>query len=183
MRAIELPSGSKVILSDTVGFISDLPHQLVAAFRATLEEVLAADLIVHVRDISHPDTTAQAQDVENILASLGVDPDTPRFEVWNKIDRLLKDEHVDASQRAARNENTFAMSALTGEGIPAFLDALASTLDDTRLERVIKLSFAQGRERGWLYDQGVITSERQTDTGYELHVLWTPRQEKRFRDL
>ncbi len=102
MRRVELPDGCEVILSDTVGFISDLPTELVAAFRATLEEVLSADLICHVRDISHPDTESQAADVETILTTLGVDAARPRIEVWNKIDLLEPEARAAALVRAAR---------------------------------------------------------------------------------
>ena len=103
MRRVQLPDGPEVILSDTVGFISNLPTELVAAFRATLEEVLGADLIVHVRDISHEETEAQAQDVEAILTSLGVDDERPRLEVWNKIDLLRCDEREATLARADRD--------------------------------------------------------------------------------
>ena len=106
MRGIVLPSGRKIIASDTVGFISDLPTQLVAAFRATLEEVLEADLVVHVRDISHPESGEQAQDVADILQSLGVGAGTPQLEVWNKLDL------VDPSQREALTALSSAELAL-----------------------------------------------------------------------
>ena len=117
MRAVRLPDGTDIILSDTVGFISDLPTQLVAAFRATLEEVLDADLICHVRDISHAETEEQATDVATILRELGVPETAPMIEVWNKIDRL-PDEQADAvSAMANRREAVFAVSALTGAGL------------------------------------------------------------------
>ena len=116
MRRVELADGLEVILSDTVGFISDLPTELVAAFRATLEEVTAADLIVHVRDIAHPETEAQARDVEAILESLGVTGETPLLEVWNKIDELPEQEVEAVRVRAAREPHAFPVSALAGEG-------------------------------------------------------------------
>jgi GTP-binding protein HflX len=116
MRAVTLPDGTDVILSDTVGFISDLPTQLVAAFRATLEEVLDADLICHVRDISHPQTTEQAEDVTRILEELGVAETIPQLEVWNKIDLLKGGERETRLTEAARREGVHAISAITGEG-------------------------------------------------------------------
>ncbi len=183
MRAVELPSGAKVILSDTVGFISDLPTQLVAAFRATLEEVLGADLIVHVRDISHPDSAGQAADVETILTTLGVDAAIGRLEVWNKIDALSGEDRAAIEARAARDEQVFAVSALSGDGIEALLAAVSGALEEARHERVLKLAFSQGRARAWLYDEGVVESETQGEDGYEVTVRWTARQEKRFRDL
>lgn len=183
MRGITLPSGKKVILSDTVGFISDLPTQLVAAFRATLEEVLEADLICHVRDISHPDSDEQAEDVERILDDLGVPEDTPQFEIWNKIDQLSPEAHDALHLRASREEHIFTLSALTGEGIDGFLDAITLALDEERTERAVTLGFAEGRKRAWLYDQGVVEAEEQGDEGYTLTVRWTARQEKTFREM
>ncbi len=183
MRAIDLPTGTRIILSDTVGFISELPTQLVAAFRATLEEVLSADLVVHVRDISHPDSDAQAADVETILADLGVGADTPRLELWNKIDLLDPEARDRTLQQAARRDRVLPISALTGAGIDDLLAAISTTLDGKRHSRELRLSFAEGRKRAWLYEQGVIDSEERTDDGYRLQVTWTARQEKRFRDL
>ncbi len=183
MRAIDLPGGPRIILSDTVGFISDLPTQLVAAFRATLEEVLSADLVVHVRDISHPDSDAQADDVETILADLGVAPDIPRLELWNKIDLLTPQERARTLQQAARRDRVLPVSALAGAGLDDLLAAIGTTLDGKRQERELRLSFAEGRKRAWLYEQGVIDSETRTEDGYRLQVRWTARQEKRFRDL
>jgi GTP-binding protein HflX len=184
MRRVKLPEGGpEVILSDTVGFISDLPTELVAAFRATLEEVLAADLICHVRDISHPETAAQARDVRAILTSLGVGADTPQIEVWNKID-LLDDAHRGAMQTAAsRDEGVVALSAVTGEGLAGLLDAIATRLAQVRHETVLQLPFSEGRKRAWLHQQGVVEHEAQTDDGFALTVLWTPAQESRFNAL
>jgi GTPase len=185
MRGIVLPAenggaGRKIIASDTVGFISDLPTQLVAAFRATLEEVLEADLILHVRDISHPETAEQAQDVADILTSLGVKDTTPVIEVWNKLD-LLTPEAREAL--LPTRETVFPLSALTGEGIPPLLSAISTAFDEEKTDRTLTLSFAEGRKRAWLHDEGVVTREKQTAEGWRIDIRWTARQEKRWRDL
>jgi GTP-binding protein HflX len=183
MRGVVLPGGRRIILSDTVGFISDLPTQLVAAFRATLEEVLEADLIVHVRDIAHPETEEQAGDVAEILESLGVDPDTPQIAVWNKTDLLTPEARAAVEAQAARQDDVRILSALTGEGMPALLDAILTALDEERTERVLTLPFAEGRRRAWLHERGVVTAEAEVEDGWAITVRWTARQEKRFRDL
>ena len=183
MRGVTLPSGKKIILSDTVGFISDLPTQLVAAFRATLEEVLEADLILHVRDIAHPETEEQAEDVGEILESLGVDEDVPMFEIWNKIDMLSEDTRRALLVQDARTPGIHAVSALTGDGIPALLEAITAALDEERTEETLMLSFSNGRGRAWLHDESVVTGETQTDEGYEIAVRWTARQKARFNAL
>ncbi|MFD1196148.1 GTPase HflX [Seohaeicola saemankumensis] len=184
MRSVKLSeNGPEIILSDTVGFISDLPTELVAAFRATLEEVLGAHLIVHVRDISHPDTEAQARDVRDILASLGVREDVPTIEVWNKIDRLDPAAREAVLASAARHEQVQAISAVTGEGVDALLAAMTAKLETARHLSTISLTFAEGRKRAWLHEQGVVETETQTDAGFDMTVLWTARQEKRFRDI
>ncbi|WP_300066447.1 GTPase HflX [uncultured Ruegeria sp.] len=180
MRRVELPDGPEIILSDTVGFISNLPTELVAAFRATLEEVLGADLIVHVRDISHDETEAQAADVETILTSLGVDEDRPRLEVWNKIDLLNADEREAALARADREAEIFAISAISGEGITALLAEVAEKLQGTRREETLTLSFAEGDKRAWLYRHDVVRSEEQTEDGFQIAVLWTDKQASQF---
>ena len=183
MRGVELPSGRRVILSDTVGFISDLPTQLVAAFRATLEDVLEADLILHVRDIRHPESEQQAADVADILTSLGVKAETPLFEVWNKLDLVDPGARAALSVQATRSETVFALSALTGEGLPRLLDAVSSAFEEEKSDRELRLGFEQGRRRAWLHEEGVVKAERQTRTGYRIAVRWTARQESRYRDL
>ena len=183
MRSVTLPSGRDVILSDTVGFISDLPTQLVAAFRATLEEVLGADLILHVRDISHPETEAQAGDVEEILTELGISETTPRIEVLNKLDELDAETRRQLETTAARQDDMFAISALNGEGVPELLDAVSAALTEPKTEQTLLLPFSDGRKRAWLFEQGVIEDEDQTEDGFSLRVLWTARQAKAFRRL
>jgi GTP-binding protein HflX len=188
MRGVVLPDskggpGRKVIASDTVGFISDLPTQLVAAFRATLEEVLEADLIVHVRDISHPETAEQAADVTEILASLKVDPSVPLIEVWNKLDLVEASSREALQQQAHNRAGVFPVSALTGEGIGRLLDAMSAVFDEAKSERRLSLSFAEGKRRAFLHDEGVVQSEEMTEEGWQIDVLWTARQEHRFRAL
>jgi GTP-binding protein HflX len=188
MRGITLPTpeggaGRKIIVSDTVGFISDLPTQLVAAFRATLEEVLEADLICHVRDISHPETGEQAQDVAEILAALGVKPGVPQIEVWNKLDLVDPAARAALAVNAAGRGEVFAISALTGEGIDALLGAIAQAFDEATSERTLSVGFAEGRKRAWLHQEGVVLSETETGAGHEVVVRWTARQEKRYRAL
>ena len=183
MRQIDLPHGDKIILSDTVGFISDLPTELVAAFRATLEEVLDADLIVHVRDISHPQTQEQADDVMAILAALGVSDTAPMLEVWNKVDRLSPDARDGMMTQSARTDGIFAISAITGEGIDALLEAITEQTKDPRMAETLTLGFGDGRARAWLFDAGVVTSEVQTDNGYRIEVFWSALQKTRFNML
>ena len=183
MRAVRLPTGLDVILSDTVGFISDLPTELVAAFRATLEEVLAADIICHVRDISHPATEEQAQDVATILRSLGVDRDVPMIEVWSKIDLLDPEEHDGAQARAAREEHIFATSALTGEGLDVLLEAVTEKLQGAAIEEDLRLGFSEGKRRAWLFEKGFVVSEQQDEDGYLLHLRWTVQDRSRFETV
>jgi len=187
MRQIELPSkmgvGRKVILSDTVGFISDLPTQLIAAFRATLEEVLEADLIVHVRDISHPQSAQQAADVAAILGDLGVDGDVARIEVWNKLDLLDPDDQLARINEAGRHDDIFALSALSGTGLDAFIAALEGRLREEILAAEIDLPFAEGRRHAWLHAQGVVEKEHVGDEGWKLVVRWSAKQADQFAAL
>ena len=183
MRGVTLPTGQKIILSDTVGFISDLPTQLVAAFRATLEEVLSADLILHVRDISHPETAEQAAVVAEILASLGVSAQTPQIEVWNKLDQVDPAAREALAAQAAQRPQVFALSALTGEGVPALLSAVGAELDEDRSEAVFTLPFGEGRRRAWLHDRGLVAAETEGEDGWRLTVRWTARQAARFGEI
>lgn len=183
MRAVTLPDGTDVILSDTVGFISDLPTQLVAAFRATLEEVLDADLILHVRDISHPETTEQAGDVEAILSELGVSETAPQIDVWNKLDRLDAAGAEARRTEAERQPDVFAVSALTGDGLEPLLAAVADRVSAPRHTARVDLAHSEGRKRAWLFEQGVVEEEEPGKDSTILQVNWTARQEKAFRQL
>jgi len=183
MRAVRLPNGPEVILSDTVGFISDLPTELVAAFRATLEEVLEADLILHVRDISHPETEEQAGDVRKILDDLGVQERTPQIEIWNKMDLLDAEGREAARTTAARREDVVALSAWTGEGLDILVDRVRHALEGERHAGEVHLGFSEGRRRAWLFERNLVQDERQDDDGYHLSVRWSPKQEAQFRSL
>lgn len=183
MRAVELPAGPKIILSDTVGFISALPTELVAAFRATLEEVVAADLILHIRDIADPESEAQAADVREILAGLGVSEATPQIEVWNKIDLAPPSERQRLETVAGRNLAVRAISATSGEGVDGLLLDVAERVTPPLRDQTLRLDHGDGRRRAWLFEQGVVTAERQDDDGIELDVRWSARQQQRFRDL
>ncbi|MCC5984475.1 MAG: GTPase HflX [Rhodobacteraceae bacterium] len=183
MRAVDLPGAGRVILSDTVGFISDLPPQLVAAFRATLEEVLEADVIVHVRDIAHPETEAQAADVVAILSDLGVRDTVPVFELWNKCDLLAPDERAAVEARALRDPRVLTGSSLTGEGLAPLYAAIGAQLDGERQRVTVTLTHAEGRARAWLHEQGVVEAEEAGADGVTLTVNWTARQAARFDGL
>jgi len=160
LRGVALPHGARIILSDTVGFISDLPTMLVAAFRATLEEVIEADVILHVRDVSHEDAEAQLHDVEKILHQLGIDPkaDTAGqrtlIEVWNKIDRLDAAERLrlqNIAERRARDERPVLVSAVTGEGIDRLTAAIETRLAAGRVVIELELDAADGAGMSWLH--------------------------------
>lgn len=181
MRGLVLPGGQKVILSDTVGFISALPTELVAAFRATLEEVLSADLIVHVRDISHPETAAQAADVNEILASLGVDAAIPVIEAWNKIDRVGGAAREALRLQAVARDDVFPVSATTGEGVAALVAALDDVLGRDRRTERLHLGYDRGAARAALHDLGVVQDESTHDDGWTIKVAWTGRQRDGWR--
>jgi GTPase len=156
LRAIELPQGTRAILSDTVGFISDLPTMLVAAFRATLEEVIEADVILHVRDVSHEDTEAQSSDVRKVLRELGIDPEDRRrlIEVWNKIDLLDAQGRLRLSnlaQRRSEPARPVLISAATGEGLDALCTAIERHLAADRLVLDVVVDAADGAGASWLH--------------------------------
>ncbi len=185
MRAVEIAPGKRVILSDTVGFISDLPTQLVAAFRATLEEVLDADLILHVRDIAHPESAIQAANVREILGALGLgtEDEARMIEVWNKVDTLPAEEAEALRAIAARTPRAVAISALTGQGLDALRGLVADELADPTQDETITLGFDQGRQRAWLFDHKLVRSEVQTDAGYRVAVRWSERDRSRYQAI
>ena len=183
MRLVTLPHGGSAILSDTVGFISDLPTMLISAFRATLEEVRTADVIVHVRDISHADSEAQSQDVEAILAELGVANQADKvIEVWNKLDRLDGARRAMLAEEKSRGETVgLAVSALTGEGIDRLLDAIEDRLARGRSLIELKLDAADGKGLHWLYEHAEIMSRADRDDGLHLTVRVAPDQVERVK--
>ena len=182
MREVELPSGQKIILSDTVGFISELPTQLIAAFRATLEEVLDANLILHVRDISHPETEAQANDVNDILEELDISDNTKSsiLEVWNKTDLLSNDELINAKNISDRSEKIRTVSALTGDGLSVLLSEIDENLKEITVSDVVKLALTEGGRRAWLYKNNLVKNEVCNENFIELSVTWTPKQAAQF---
>lgn len=172
MRNVDMPNGNKAIFSDTVGFISDLPTHLVAAFRATLEEVTEADIILHIRDISHPETEAQKQDVEDILKSLDVLDDESQniFEVWNKID-LLDDEQRDVMENAAaRQENVALVSAVSGVGCEELLNKLDQVLAKDKKIYTLTFSHAEGADIALFYQYGEVLSRIDSEECTEISV-------------
>jgi GTP-binding protein HflX len=173
LRAIDLPHGTRIIMSDTVGFISDLPTMLVAAFRATLEEVIAADLILHVRDMSHGDSAAQSQDVVEVLGDLGIEPADERLiEVWNKIDRVEAAEHARLENLAARQSagrRPVLISALTGEGTDALLAAIEAAFARARLTLDVAIDYADGAGMSWLHRHAEVLARDEGSDG-RLHM-------------
>ena len=169
MREVKLTSGRRIILSDTVGFISNLPTTLVAAFRATLEEVVEADLILNVRDISHPETLAQLHDVEVVLSELGIDAaaaDAPILEVWNKADRLDRCGRTEAQRALVRSERAPVMiSALTGEGTEALLAAIDARFAAKDEVLTLEIPAAAGRLMSWLFDHAEVLKHESTEEG------------------
>ena len=182
MRQVTLPSGRKVILSDTVGFVSDLPHELVAAFRATLEEVLEADVVIHVRDISHPDADAQAADVEGVLRDLGLAEMVDRglVEALNKIDRLDGPHKELARNQAARRPDTVALSAVSGEGVDELLTLLDRRLAAGRETLDVQMPVADGAGIAWLYRHGEVVARRDDDQVAYIRVRLDPADVRRF---
>ncbi|MEA2990556.1 MAG: GTPase, partial [Alphaproteobacteria bacterium] len=177
LRAVDLPHGARIIISDTVGFISDLPTTLVAAFRATLEEVISADTILHVRDVSHEDTEAQSHDVADVLRQLGIEPGqgAPLIEVWNKIDRLddaRRAQLRNLVERQPEGERPVLVSAITGEGVEALTAAVEQRLSANRLVIELVLDAADGAGQSWLYRHTEVMAKTLRDDG---HLAMTVR--------
>ncbi|WP_426164204.1 GTPase HflX [Sandarakinorhabdus sp. DWP1-3-1] len=184
MRAIKLPGHDKVVVSDTVGFVSDLPTQLVAAFRATLEEVTEADLIVHVRDISHPDSEAQAADVAGVLSGLGLADElkrVPLLTVWNKIDAMDAEERQALAGRVG--DDAVMVSALTGEGLDALRERMDILLRAGTHVHEFQLGAGDGRRLAWLHEHGEVIGRSSNDDGIALQVRLSDADRERFAAL
>ena len=185
MREIRVPGFEKAILSDTVGFVSNLPTELVAAFRATLEEVNSADLILHVRDIAHPDTDAQKADVEAVLASLGLGEGEgpPRLELWNKIDLLEGDDLEALLAEAARRSDVLPMSAVTGEKIDELREEIGRRLSEGSAIHQIRVPAGDGSRLAWLHSHGEVLDSKMDGECVELDVRLSPENWTRFQSL
>lgn len=183
MRSVKLSNGTDVILSDTVGFISDLPTELVAAFRATLEELLAADLICHVRDIAHPQTKEQAEDVKQILETLGVNEGIPTIEIWNKVDLLDAGSRESVQQIARRREDVQVISAVSGSGVEDLVDAIAMKVRPQFEQSRVFLGWADSKRRAWLFEKGLVLGETPLEDGAEFLVEWTEVQKSAFEAM
>jgi GTP-binding protein HflX len=184
LRALTLPHGGKAMLSDTVGFISNLPTQLVAAFRATLEEVLEADVILHVRDIAHEDADAQQSDVDAVLRQLGIDPEAGKgiIEVWNKIDRFTPEQRENLQNIATRRDAAhpcFLVSAETGEGVDDLLLAIEQRLAATRFALDLTIDAADGAGVSWLHRNAEVLAKELQNGRYAMTV----RVDETKRDL
>jgi GTP-binding protein HflX len=185
MRDVRLPGFDKVILSDTVGFVSDLPTELIAAFRATLEEVASADLLVHVRNMAHPDRDAQAEDVDDVLASLGLAEEgaPPRLEAWNKIDLLPAEERDRLAEEARRREDVVLISAITGEGLDALRQRMAEALRSGEQVHDILLPASDGGRIAWLHARGEVLDQIVDHDEVRLSVRLSPDNWARFQAL
>ncbi|MDH3739890.1 MAG: GTPase HflX [Alphaproteobacteria bacterium] len=180
MRAVDIPSGHRIVLSDTVGFISQLPTHLVAAFRATLEEVAEADVIVHVRDISHPESDAQKADVLEVLAEMGLGDDRRIVEVMNKTDLLEPDEKEILAEKLARDRDAVAVSAITGEGCADLLALLSKILSEGRFCHRFQLDVSDGAALAWLYAHGHVVDRQECERHVTVEVSLEPADAARF---
>ena len=180
LRQISLPGIDKAILSDTVGFVSELPTQLVAAFKATLEEVVSADLLIHVRDIAHPDSEAQRADVEKVLAEIGVAETTPRFEAWNKLDLLGAEHRAQLLEDAGRREDVMPISAVTGEGVDRLVETVAARLTAGHRRYTITLATGDGAGAAWLHQHGEVVDQRIEGEQAVYEVRMAPGDHERF---
>jgi len=180
LRQIALPGIDKAILSDTVGFVSELPTQLVAAFKATLEEVISADLLIHVRDIAHPDSAAQRADVEAVLTEIGVAATTPRIEAWNKLDLLEGSAREEMIAEAGRRQDVVAISAMTGEGVETLIETVAALLTQGHRRYRIELPASDGAAAAWLHAHGEVVDQLIEGDQAIYDVRMAPRDYERF---
>ena len=185
MRDIKLAGFDKVILSDTVGFVSDLPTELIAAFRATLEEVASADLLVHVRDMAHADREAQREDVDQVLQSLGLAEEgaPPRIEAWNKVDLLSREEHDRLFEEAARRDNVVPISAVSGEGLDRLRERMANALRSGEQVHDIRVPASDGGRIAWLHARGEVLEQTLDHDEIALSVRLSPDNWARFQAL
>jgi GTP-binding protein HflX len=185
MRDIKLPGFDKVILSDTVGFVSDLPTELIAAFRATLEEVASADLLVHVRNMAHPDHEAQREDVDDVLVSLGLAEEgaPPRIEAWNKVDLLSNEARDHLIEEANRRGDAVPISAVTGEGLDALRELMAEKLRTGEQVHRIRLPATDGGKIAWLHSRGEVLDQTLDHDEMELSVRLSPDNWARFQAM
>ena len=183
MRDIRLPGFDKAIVSDTVGFVSDLPTELIAAFRATLEEVREADLLIHVRNMAHPDHEAQREDVEDVLASLGLAEEgaPPRIEAWNKVDLLAGEERTRLCEEARRREDVVPISALSGDGLDELRNCMAAKLRSGEQVHRIRLPASAGERIAWLHSRGEVIEQTLDGDELELSVRLSPDNWARFQ--
>jgi GTP-binding protein HflX len=182
MRGLKLPKGTKAILSDTVGFIADLPVELVAAFRATLEEVLEADIIAHVRDVSHAESEAQKADVLTVLSELGIEAgtDRPLIEVLNKVDLLAADVRTRLLAANGKADGPIAVSAITGDGLPALLARFETALTGANIRFRLVLPHSDGANIAWVYRHAQVLKRSDTARGVELTLAIDPQDVGRF---
>ena len=183
MRSINLDSNTKVILSDTVGFISNLPTELIAAFRATLEEVVFANLILHVRDIAHENTEDQDYEVKRVLQNLGVSNNTPILEIWNKIDLLEPEKRKSLKNIANRRKNICAISSINSDGISILIEQIKGKLEPQKFSDTLIVPFAFGERKAWLHENGVVVNEFYTDNGFKFEVNWTAHQKAKYQSF
>ena len=185
MRDIKLPGFDKVILSDTVGFVSDLPTELIAAFRATLEEVREADLLVHVRNMAHPDREAQRDDVDDVLTSLGLGEEDapPRIEAWNKVDLLSAEERGRLVEEAKRREDVVPISAVSGEGLDALRERMAECLRSNEQVHEVRLPVSAGEKIAWLHARGEVLEQTLDHDEMQLSVRLSPDNWARFQAM
>ena len=185
MREVRLPGFDKVILSDTVGFVSDLPTELIAAFRATLEEVRSADLLVHVRNMAHPDSEAQRDDVDDVLTSLGLAEEgaPPRIEAWNKLDLLDGESRTRLLGEAERRDDVVAISALSGEGVDTLRECMSAKLRSGEQVHHVRLPVTEGGKLAWLHARGEVLNQRVEADELALSVRLSPDNWKRFQSL
>jgi len=185
MRNVKLHGFDKAILSDTVGFVSDLPTELIAAFRATLEEVASADLLIHVRDMAHPDREAQAEDVEDVLSSLGIgEGEGPtRLEAWNKVDLLDEEDRQALLAEAERREDVVPLSAINGWGVDHLRERIAQALQKGTEVHQIRLDSSDGSRVAWLHSRGEVIDQRVEGDTLELSVRLSPDNWARFQAM